>query len=37
MAKKNMWVTHGKAERELGYAPAKAAQALAHATAWFTK
>lgn len=35
MARKKMWVRHDKAARELGYAPAPAADALAHAVAWF--
>ena len=35
MAKKKMWVTHEKAARELGYAPAPAAVALGNAVAWF--
>jgi dihydroflavonol-4-reductase len=35
MAKKKMWVTHAKAENELGYSPAPAAEALANAVAWF--
>jgi dihydroflavonol-4-reductase len=35
MAKKKMWVTHEKAERELGFRPAAAEQALARAVEWF--
>jgi dihydroflavonol-4-reductase len=35
MAKTKMWVSHGKALRELGYSPAPARQALADAAAWF--
>ena len=35
MAKKKMWVTHAKAERELGFSPAPADDALARAVAWF--
>ena len=35
MAKTKMWVSHAKAARELGYAPAPARQALADAVAWF--
>lgn len=35
MARKKMWVRHDKAARELGYAPAPAAEAFAHAVAWF--
>ena len=35
MAKKKMWVSHGKATRELGYSPALAPDALADAVAWF--
>lgn len=37
MAKKKMWVSHDKAVRELGYAPAPARQALADAVVWFGK
>ena len=37
LAQKKMWVTHAKAERELGYHPGPAAQALAHAVEWFTR
>ena len=36
MARKKMWVTHEKAQRELGYHPAPAAFALKRAVAWFT-
>jgi dihydroflavonol-4-reductase len=36
MAKKKMWVTHAKAERELGFRPSGAGIALAHAVEWFT-
>jgi len=35
MAKKKMWVTHARAARELGYAPAPARTALADAIRWF--
>lgn len=35
MAKKKMWVTHAKAEGDLGYQPAPASTALANAIAWF--
>ncbi|MDQ1474385.1 MAG: dihydroflavonol-4-reductase [Bryobacterales bacterium] len=35
MAKKKMWVSHAKAARELGYAPAPAREALADAIRWF--
>ena len=35
MAKKKMWVSHDKAAREIGYAPAPAALALGNAIAWF--
>lgn len=35
MARKKMWVTHAKAERELGYRPAPAETALRHAVEWF--
>lgn len=35
MAKKKMWVTHAKAENELGYSPGSAADALRNAVAWF--
>jgi dihydroflavonol-4-reductase len=35
MAKKKMWVTHAKAERELLFSPASADEALARAVAWF--
>lgn len=35
MARKKMWVTHAKAERELGYRPAPAAVALRAAAEWF--
>jgi dihydroflavonol-4-reductase len=35
MARKKMWVTHAKAERELGFHPAPADEALARAVAWF--
>jgi len=37
MAKKKMWVSHGKAAAELGYAPGPARQALVDAVGWFTK
>ena len=37
MAKKKMWVSHAKAERELGYAPGPARGALEDAVAWFAK
>jgi dihydroflavonol-4-reductase len=37
MAKKKMWVTHAKAERELGFSPAPADEALARAVAWFRR
>jgi len=35
MARKKMFVTHAKAARELGYAPAPIEGALARAVAWF--
>ena len=35
MAKKKMWVTHAKAERELGFRPSPAAVALRKAAEWF--
>jgi dihydroflavonol-4-reductase len=35
MARKKMWVRHGKAARELGYAPGPARTALARAVEWF--
>jgi len=35
MARKKMWVTHAKAERELGYRPAPAETALRNAVEWF--
>ena len=35
MARKKMWVTHAKAQRELGFAPGPARQALARAVDWF--
>ncbi|MGC8761072.1 MAG: hopanoid-associated sugar epimerase [Bryobacteraceae bacterium] len=35
MARKKMWVTHARAERELGYHPAPAETALRHAVEWF--
>lgn len=35
MSKKKMWVTHAKAERELGYAPGPAANGLRKAVEWF--
>jgi dihydroflavonol-4-reductase len=35
MAKKKMWVTHAKAERELGFRPASAREAFADAVGWF--
>jgi len=37
MAKKKMWVTHGKAAKELGYQPAAAETALRHAVEWFRR
>jgi dihydroflavonol-4-reductase len=37
MAKKKMWVSHAKAARELGYAPAPAATALEDAVKWFSQ
>ena len=36
MAKKKMWVSHEKATRDLGFAPAPAEQALRHAVEWFS-
>ncbi|HUI82433.1 MAG TPA: hopanoid-associated sugar epimerase [Bryobacteraceae bacterium] len=36
MARKKMWVTHAKAQRELGYDPAPASYALRRAVEWFT-
>lgn len=36
MARKKMWVTHAKAERELGYRPAPAETGLRKAVEWFT-
>jgi dihydroflavonol-4-reductase len=35
MAKKKMWVTHAKAERELGFRPSPAQVALRRAAEWF--
>ncbi|MGQ9633737.1 MAG: hopanoid-associated sugar epimerase [Bryobacteraceae bacterium] len=35
MSKTKMWVTHRKAERELGYSPGPVDQALINAVAWF--
>ena len=35
MARKKMWVTHAKAARELGFAPAPAGAALRRAVDWF--
>lgn len=35
MARKKMWVTHARAERELGYRPGPAETALRHAVEWF--
>ncbi len=35
MARRKMWVTHAKAERELGFRPAPAETALRHAVEWF--
>ncbi len=35
MAKKKMWVTHAKAERELGFRPSPAKVALSRAAEWF--
>ena len=35
MAKKKMWVSHNKAEDQLGYRPQSAGTALADAAAWF--
>jgi dihydroflavonol-4-reductase len=35
MARKKMWVTHEKAQRELGYHPEPAETALRHAAEWF--
>jgi len=35
MARKKMWVTHQKAQRELGFNPGPADQALARAVEWF--
>ncbi len=37
MARKKMWVTHAKAERELGYRPAPAAAARRAAAEWFRR
>jgi dihydroflavonol-4-reductase len=36
MAKKKMWVSHGKAARELGFEPGPADQALTRAVSWFS-
>ena len=35
MARKKMWVSHDKAERELGFQPQPVGDALARAVAWF--
>ncbi|MGH9631712.1 MAG: hopanoid-associated sugar epimerase [Bryobacteraceae bacterium] len=35
MSKKKMWVSHGKAERELGYSPGPVDEAIRRALAWF--
>jgi dihydroflavonol-4-reductase len=35
MARKKMWVSHAKAARELGYAPAAARVGLERAAGWF--
>ena len=35
MARKKMWVSHGKAARQLGYSPGPAAEALRRAVVWF--
>src|ERR1035438_7449363 len=35
MARKKMWVSHAKAERELGYRPAPAETGLRKAVEWF--
>jgi dihydroflavonol-4-reductase len=35
MARKKMWVTHAKAERELGFRPSEAGVALRRAVEWF--
>ena len=35
MARKKMWVSHAKASRELGFAPAPAETGLAKAVEWF--
>src|SRR5450755_4366188 len=37
MARKKMWVTHQKAQQELGFNPGPADQALARAVAWFSR
>lgn len=37
MARKKMWVTHQKAQRELGFHPGPAEQALARAVEWFSR
>jgi dihydroflavonol-4-reductase len=37
MARKKMWVTHQKAERELGFRPGPAEQALTRAVEWFSR
>lgn len=37
MARKKMWVTHAKAERELGFRPGPAENALRSAVQWFEK
>ena len=35
MARKKMWVTHAKAQRELGFSPSPARVGLEHAVEWF--
>ena len=37
MARKKMWVTHQKAQQELGFNPGPADQALARAVEWFSR
>jgi dihydroflavonol-4-reductase len=37
MARKKMWVTHEKAQRELGFHPGPASQALSRAVEWFSR
>jgi len=37
MARKKMWVTHEKAERELGFHPGPARAALERAVKWFSQ